>query len=142
MEHTLPSALPSTRGTSPSADNGELLRFGLGFNTALCSTTGAIALAFAGSLGDWMGLDTRVIRAVGAALLLYAPALLWLRSRTELQPWHGWLPAMLDDVWVVAVATIATAGWGLTTGGRWLLAATAVPVAISAVLQLAGAKRL
>lgn len=105
-------------------------------NGAFSLGSGAVAVVASRSLGDRMGLGSWWLIAVGLGLCAYGVELLVAARRAAWVVTAARLALIADLAWVVGVGAIAAGGiGGLSTAGRWVLAATCVPVVDLALIQ-------
>jgi hypothetical protein len=112
------------------------LRLALRLNAGF-STLSALTLFVAHApLGSAMGIDPRLLIAVGVGLAAFAAQLLYTAARSDLRKLRseGLLHSCADFAWVVASLGVIAAGW-LTPLGNGLLAAVAVPVLALGIAQ-------
>jgi hypothetical protein len=113
------------------------LRLVLTANAATSALAGVVALA----AGDWaaerLGVDTvGLVRAVGAALLVFAAGVLAVaRARRDVLHREAALVSAADAAWVVATVVLVVAG-AFSTEGAIIAAVMAAGVADFGALQL------
>ena len=113
-------------------------------NAAFSLTCAFLFVAFANPLARIAGLAGPLpLEIVGAGLLPFGAALIWLSRREILTLGVGRLISLMDAQWVLGTA-ILLIGWPdlLSPTGRALAVAIAAIVACLAVWQLHGARRL
>ena len=122
---------------SSGARAGGFARMALRADGLVSGVSGVAMIAGARPLGAFLGVDRPpALVMVGAGLLAYA-AMLWLSARREELERRALLaPVVLNVAWILVSAEILLTGaFGLTTGGRWLVAAVADVVALFAMAQ-------
>ena len=113
-----------------------LIRASLFANAVFSMVTGAIAIAFASQLAEFMGLAPVVLTVVGVGVVGFGLAILWTARRETVDLRLARLTVILDIGWVVTGAIVIVGFPGLmSTGGRWLLAAVSTVIGVFAVLQ-------
>ncbi|MFB3094636.1 MAG: hypothetical protein ACE10O_02120, partial [Candidatus Acidiferrales bacterium] len=76
-------------------------------------------------------------------LAVFAVWLTWLSTRTAVPRWQVWLIIALDVLWVAGSFQLVLASPpGLTGGGKWAVGMIADIVALLALLQFLGLRRL
>ena len=116
----------------------DFARLALRVDGLVSGVSGVAMIAGARPLGAFLGVDRpAALVAVGAGLLAYAAMLLLSARREELGRRVLLVPVVLNVAWVLASAELVLMGaFGLTTGGRWLVAAVAEVVALFAAAQV------
>ncbi|MFB3051858.1 MAG: hypothetical protein ACE1Z0_07715, partial [Acidimicrobiia bacterium] len=113
-----------------------LIRASLFANAVFSMVTGAIAIAFASRLAEFMGLAPVVLTVVGVGVVGFGLAILWTARRETVDLRLARLTVILDIGWVVTGAIVIVGFPGLiSTGGGWLLAAVSAVIGVFAVLQ-------
>jgi hypothetical protein len=111
----------------------------------LFSTASGVGLMLGASpLGPFLGVEAPgAYRILGLVLVLFGLDLLWLsRRRATLRPLTRVVIA-LDLSWVIVSLVLLLTGWlPFTTAGQWTVALLADVVAVFAVLQYVGLRRL
>jgi hypothetical protein len=135
------SAAVTTANTAPRAT---LLRTALLANALFAGINGIADVLFSGALAEFASLPAAIIPYSGAGLIAFAAALLWLRARPEMPQTIVRAVIAMDVLWVVGsvVLLLLRDSIGLTTAGAWSVAAGADVVALFAILQFVGLKRL
>ncbi len=115
----------------------DFARLALRVDGLVSGVSGVAMIAEARPLGAFLGVDRpAALMAIGAGLLAYSAMLLLSARREELGRRALLAPVVLNVAWVLASAELVLTGaFGLTTGGRWLVAAVADVVALFAVAQ-------
>jgi hypothetical protein len=112
------------------------LRASLLGNAVFSIVSGAIAVAFASRLGEFMGLAPVVLAVIGVGVFGFGWAILWNARRETISLRQARLTVILDLMWIVTGAIVIVGFPGLmTAGGEWLLAAVSTVVGVFAVLQ-------
>lgn len=121
-----------------------LLRLALRGNGLFSGLSGLLAIIAGGAVANFIGAgDAALFAFLGASLVLYALLLAYLASRETLDARLTWAAIGADVLWVLAsVAILATDAFGLSTGGRWLVLILADVVAVFAVVQYVGLRRM
>ena len=122
-----------------------LLRNALGANAAFSAISG-LALPIAAEPLEAMlgpGASQAVLTALGFALLAFAAILWYCRREPRLTRAVGTIALLLDDLWVIGSLVLLLGFPELFTPfGRVLIGAVAVVVAVFAVLEFVGLRRL
>lgn len=126
------------------AGKDSLLRRALVGNVLFSSVAGTVMILGSGRISDFTGLTPEwVPAAIGVGVLLWAVDVGWIARREEIQPWKARLVIGGDLAWVVASYAVIFAGKPeLTTGGAWTVGVLAEIVAIFAIVQYLGLRRL
>ena len=121
-----------------------LLKRALRGNAAFSVVSGAVLVVEAPFLAPIMGIPSPLALTVtGIVLLPFGLLLWWLAGREELARTVGWIAIELDVLWVAGSIALLLSGWlPLTTAGNWIIALLADAVAMFAVLQYLGVRRL
>lgn len=103
-----------------------------------------ICLLWAQPLAVGLGLTQPVIVTVlGVGLLLFAAEVAWIAIRTPEDRRALTIIFALDVAWVIASAIILLGGWlPLTPAGTWTIIVVADIVAVFAVLEFIGLRRM
>jgi hypothetical protein len=127
----------------PDAD-ASLLRRALLGNAVFSLLVGVICLVEATTLAVWTGIQPpAVFTVLGALLIPFAVALGWLALLGADVRTAGRIILALDVGWVVVSVVLLLAGWlPLTNAGWWAVALVADVVALFAVLEYLGLRRL
>lgn len=122
--------------TSSDHRSDSLLRASHFANAVFSMASGAITIAFASQLGEFMGLASVVLTIVGVGVVGFGLAILWNVRRETVDLRLARLTVVLDIGWVVTGA-IVIIGFPelMSTGGALMLAAISAVVALFAVLQ-------
>jgi hypothetical protein len=113
-------------------------------NATFGIVTGLIALLWSGALSAAFGLaQPMVLIGLGEALLLFAAALIWIALRMPTNQRILGTIFALDVAWVIASALVLLAGWApLTAAATWAIIGVADVVALFALLEYIGLRRL
>lgn len=113
-------------------------------NAIFSATSGAVLILTAPALARMMGIPWPLALAVtGALLVAYAPILWALAERVGAVTWPGWLAVVLDVLWVAGSVALVFGGLlPLTTAGIWIIIVLAEIVAMFALVQFIGIRRL
>ena len=122
--------------------NDRLLRYSLRGNAVFSTLCGVSAIAFATPLAATLGIPAPLqLVALGAQLLGFAALLVWLASRPEVRPALALAVVAADALWVVATIPLVLSGV-LSAAGNWTALAIADVVALFALLQYLGVRRM
>lgn len=133
-----------TTQTSSQTDNATLLRRALLGNAVFSGVSGlALALA-AGPLASLMGLPSPLILiVVGLGVLGYAAIVFRISTRPSISRAEAIFTVIADSSWVVGSLVLLLTGWvSFTPTGKWLVAIAADIVAVFALMQFIGFRRL
>lgn len=119
------------------------LRMFLGLDAAVTAGNGLIYLIAAGPVGDLLGLDTGLLRGIGAFLTVYGVLVGVLASRKVPAAGPAKVVIEVNLLWALASVVTAAFGWfgPSTVGTVWILMQAAV-VGGFALLQINGLRRL
>ncbi len=121
-----------------------LLRRALQWNAAFSIISGTIMLTMFGPLGQFMGVELPALYIViGASLVVFSAGLLLNARREDISLIEAKISTIMDVVWVLG--SIVVLFWpetGLTLEGKWTIAIVADIVALFALLQYIGLRRL
>lgn len=122
----------------------QLLRRALTANLFFSLATGAAMLLAGGPIAALLGLASPLaIQALGAAVLAFCPLLWAIARRSPIDASHVRIILALDVAWVLASALlIALNPFGLSSAGLWLVAGLADLVAVIALFEYLGLRRL
>ncbi|MEU5789283.1 hypothetical protein ABZ754_16340 [Micromonospora purpureochromogenes] len=124
------------------ADDAKLLRFALKQDAIGSGANGVVYLAAAAIFGEMFGLPAAFLYPIGAFLVAFAAALLFLASKSRVSRPAVGVVIAVNIAWVIASGELLIAGWFPLTGlGTALVIAQAVVVAGFTALQLAGLRR-
>jgi hypothetical protein len=119
-----------------------MLRLALRGNAAFSATSGLISLLAAKPLAIWLGVPgTGLLMGLGAQLLVFATFLVWLSARTQIHPGIALGVIAADVVWVAGTIAVVASGT-LTTPGVWVVLGIADVVAVFAIVQGLGLRRM
>jgi hypothetical protein len=123
--------------TIPPGDG--LLRIALLIDAGVTALNGAAYLAGAGILDSLLGMPASAQRPIGAFLLAFAAAVLYVATRPTIGRGASAAVIAVNAAWVVASVVVLVSDWHAPTlgGGVWI-ALQAVVVALFAVLQFEG----
>jgi hypothetical protein len=124
--------------------NASLLRTTLKGNSAFSLLSSVAAIAAASPLADFLGLQWPfALTMVGVVLAAHAAVLWWGSSQSVIPRWLVWYAIEGDIGWIIAtIVMLVVDPWSFTTGGKWLLAVIADLVAVFAILQYIGLRRM
>ncbi len=134
----------SVKSESYSGENNKLLRYTLRGNAAISAVSGVIAILAAAPIAAFMGLASPLILVViGVGLLPFAFLVYKVSTMTAVNPLFIKEILVMDLLWIGGSIAILLIGWPvLTTNGRWLVAILADVVAVFALLEFVGLRRL
>ena len=119
-----------------------LLRNSLRANAAFSATCGLVLLSASDSLASLFGVpNPLLLAALGANLVGFATALVFLASRETIRRSLAMAVVWLDLGWVVGSVPVLLAA-GLTSAGNWLVLIVMDVVLLFAVLQYLGIRRM
>jgi hypothetical protein len=113
-------------------------------NAAFSTLSAVVFLVAADAIAGFLKiLPAQQVMVVGVQLALFAVWLWWLSRRPVVPRWQVWLIIALDVLWVGGSFQIVLASPPtLTVGGKWAIGMVADVVALFAVLQFLGLRRL
>ena len=113
-------------------------------NALFSGLCGLIAIAFSMQVATFLGLtNSTVILIMGIGLLLWAGFTAWVLMRPVINPTTVKLIIEGDLLWVVGtILLLIFAGGIFTTGGKWAMAIVGDIVAVFAILQWVGLRRM
>ncbi len=121
-----------------------LLRLALRSNAVFSALSAIVFTAASGAIASFLGfLPTQQVFLLGVQLAVFAVWLTWLSTRAAVPRWQVWLIIALDVLWVAGSFQLVLASpSGLTVGGKWVVGMIADIVALLALLQFLGLRRL
>lgn len=121
-----------------------LLHQALLANGIFSSISGLVFMVSSAPIAAFLGVDfNAVLIALGLALVLFGLGVLWLSSRPEIPRSLAILVTVLDLAWVLGSIILLVSGIiPLTPEGKWAIAIIADIVAVFAILQIIGLRRL
>ncbi len=125
-------------------DCSRLLHLALRGNAAFSTLSAVIFLAASQPIASFLGLlPGKQVIILGIQLGVFAAWLAWLSTRSAIPRWQVWLIIALDVLWVAGSLQLVLASPpGLTGGGKWVVGMIADIVALLALLQFLGLRRL
>ena len=121
--------------------DASLLRLALRGNATFSTLSGLSFLVASGAIAAFLGdVPAAEVTSVGASLLLFAIALVWLASRSEIPPALVTAVIVADLAWVLGTVVVVFAGV-FTRGGAVAAVMVANVVLAFAVLQWVGLRR-
>ena len=134
----------SVKSESYSGESNKLLRYALRGNAAFSAVSGVIAILAAAPIAAFMGLASPLILVIiGVGLLPFAFLVYKVSTMTAVKPLFVKEILVMDLLWIVGSMVILLVGWpALTANGRWLVAVLADSVAVFALLEFVGLRRL
>ena len=120
-----------------------LLQKSIRANSIFSGLSGFALVVFSKPVAGFLGsLDPLVVAATGLALLVFAPLVYWVSTRSPVPHALAWLIIELDVLWVLASGALIFANLvPLTTAGKWTIAILADIVAAFAIAQYFGLRR-
>ena len=106
-------------------------------NAVYSVITGSIAIVFASRLGDTMGINTWIVLAIGAGVVLFGVSILVQFRSQDVDLGAARFIVGADVAWVLAALVVIALDL-LTSDGDLILGLVSVPVGIFAVLQAVG----
>lgn len=124
--------------------NDRLLRTALRGNGLFSAVSGAVLVLASRPLAETIGFPwPNTLLILGIILLLYALDLFWFTSRETVNLTFAWVAIALDVAWVIgSIALLLTDPVGLTVAGQWFIGLIAEVVALFALVQWLGVRRL
>ena len=124
--------------------NDRLLRTALRGNGLFSAVSGAMMVVASRPLAEFIGLAwPSALLILGIILLLYALDLFWFTRRATISLTFAWVAIVLDVAWVMgSVALLLADPLGFTVAGKWFVGLMAEAVALFAVVQWLGVRRL
>ena len=124
-------------------DKSNLLRNTLLINAGSSLLFGGAALAFADPLAQWTGIASWILYVLGAGLVLFAADVAWTATRNPINPLFAKAIIAADVAWVVGSGlSLLLFSGRLTVPGQWTIELIAIAVAVLAILQTVGLRRL
>jgi len=124
----------ASNSSSPNA-----LRRALLLDAAASGAMGVLFLLAAGSLAGLLGLPVALLRYVGAFLILFAAALLWIATRSNAPAAVIRVIVVGNVLWVAASVFLLVSGFVSPTPlGEAVILAQAVVVLVFAYLEYSG----
>lgn len=129
---------------SSSAEDGRFLRRVLYGNATFTGFIAVVLIIAAGPAASFTGLDYPLAYvALGIGLLPFAWFCAYTARQRQLNPTYAKIILLLDVVWVAGSFLLLLSGWlPLTTAGKWAAAIIDEVVAVFAVLEFIGLRRL
>ena len=121
-----------------------LLRRTLQADALSSGITGAAMALAAGPVAQLLGLSaTLPVAVIGVDLLLFAAWVGYEATRPVLRARRAWVILAVNIVWVLASAAVLLFDpFGLSTIGKWAVAAVADAVALFALAEYIGLRRI
>ena len=134
----------NTQSLQEGTNNSNLLRKALQGNALFSGLSGLASFFAAQWLAQFTGIHEPLVFVVlGVILIVFAVDLAWLASRESPDRRLVWVVILLDVAWVAGSAAILMTDLvPLTVSGRWAIALLAEVVAVFALLQYIGLRRL
>jgi hypothetical protein len=133
-----------TSTTVSSQSNSTLLRNALLGNSLFSGGSGLLSLVFSSLLSPLLGLTSPVILVIlGIGLMLYAVILFRISRATQVSRNGVRLAVVLDVAWVLGSVVLLLSNWlPFTDAGQWIIVIIADVVAVFAVLQFIGLRKM
>lgn len=130
--------------SSNSVRNDRVLRMGLRANAVFSGLSGIVFLVGFNLIGSFIGVVLPVLFILlGVGLLLFSLSLFRMGAQSELNPQEAVVVSLMDIGWVLgSIILLVWPNLPITLEGRWLIAIVADIVAIFAIWQLIGIRRL
>ncbi len=131
--------------TQSQLKSDTLLRRALRANALFSTASGALFLLASPQVADFLGLDGAApfIAVAGIGILLFAAFVLYTATRERINPRLALAITGLDVVWVIGSAGLLLSGaLSLTTAGRWAVLIVADVVAVFALIEYVGLRRI
>ena len=137
------TAQSATQSLSTS-DRSSLLRMTLKGNALFSVITGVVFIVFSQWLAGFTGIPSPLgFMVVGAGLLAYAILPYQIARQDAINLRHATLIMVADELWVVASIVVLVFGLlPLTAAGKWTVGITADMVAVFAILEYIGIRRI
>ncbi len=111
-------------------------------NAIFSGLAGLVLVVGASGLDGWLGVDARLLAAIGLGLVVYAADLMWWSRSPRWLVTGGRMAVVADLGWVVAAAALIAFTAVLTTQGEAALALVSVVIAALAAAQWLGLRKL
>lgn len=111
-------------------------------NAIFSGLAGLVLIVGASGLDGWLGVDARLLAAIGLGLVVYAADLMWWSRSPRWLVTGGRMAVVADLGWVAAAAALIAFTAVLTTQGEAALALVSVVIAALAALQWMGLRKL
>lgn len=124
--------------------NDRLLRTALRGNGIFSALSGGLLLVASRPLAEWLGVSSAAaLLVLGIILLLYAVDLFWVTTGENLSLPFAWFAIIMDVIWVIgSIILLVIDPLGLTVAGKWAIGLVAEVVALFAIAQWLGVRRL
>jgi len=127
------------------AHPSDLLRRTLRGNSIFSFISGLIFIVASAPIASFLGIaDNSLIVAILGIVILGFAAVVWtIQAKPILDPQAGFAIFVLDVIWVtISLIILMTDAFSLSTEGRWAILIVADIVAVFAVLEFVGLRRL
>ena len=131
---------PASTKSTPSTPS--LLRSILRENAVFSILSGAVLTAGSPGLDSWLGVHAIVLLIAGVGLIGYGASVWFGASRAATVVETGKVAVAGDVGWILAAVVLIAATSVLTRNGELALAIVSVPVALFAIGQVIGLRRL
>jgi hypothetical protein len=133
----------ATKTHPHSTEKASLLKKAILGNAVFSFLSGLFLTLTAGPAAAFLGVSSAVIQPIGVVLLLYAPILFWLANQAPINKTLAWIVIELDILWVIGSAVLIFSSlMPLTIAGKWAIAFVADIVAVFAIVQYLGVRRM
>lgn len=138
------TTIDSTRPTAAPVAPDQLLRRVLQANMVFSGLSGLLLAVDAGPLSRWLGIPaTWLLVVIGVGLLGFAWQLFQTAKQSPIDLRQATAILWMDIAWVVGSALLLFTGWvAFTTAGWWAVLLVADLVALFAILEYVGIKRM
>ena len=136
--------IDSTRPTVAPIAPDQLLRRVLQANMVFSGLSGLLLAVDAGPLSRWLGVPAAwILMVIGIGLLGFAWQLFQTAKQSPMNLRQANAILLMDIAWVVGSALLLFTGWvSFTTAGWWAVLLVADVVALFAILEFVGIRRL
>lgn len=133
-----------TDSQSSKTNKATLLRRALLGNSLFSAMSGIALIIGARPIATFIGIQAPLALAgLGAVLALYAIALYYIATQEPIDTRAALVAIELDVAWVAGSAVLLFSNWlPLTTEGKWAIAIIAEIVAVFAVVQYLGLRKM
>lgn len=140
MQHSISAT--SLPGQQAQAGTQFLRRVLLG-NTLFSALIGVFLIVDAALVASMLHVPGRILTVLGVLIVLAALEMVWFATRPQLDLRFVKLILALDCAWVlVSIVLLLTELLPLTTGGKWTIGVVADIVALFALLEFLGLRRM
>ena len=138
------TTIDSTRPTVAPVAPDQLLRRVLQANMVFSGLSGLLLAVEAGPLSRWLGVPAAwILMVIGIGLLGFAWQLFQTAKQSPMNLRQANAILLMDIAWVVGSALLLFTGWvSFTIAGWWAVLLVADVVALFAILEFVGIRRL